>query len=341
MSPGALVHVGDRLADVVRLWILDYDGTLLEEKDPASLEECFAIHRPETVTWIHMSGLHQPGVVEALGKHFNIHPLVLEDILNADHRPKIEDYEECLFLVIKNVSRQPDSREIDVEQISVVVGDNFVISFQESDRDIFEPVKKRIRNRMGRIRRRGADYLAYTLVDTVIDGYFHVLEDVEETIEAIEDTLISETDGDTLEAIHRLKREILFLRKNILPLWDITNRLEKEDTPFIDESTRIYIRDLNDHMTQIRETVEIFREMTTGLLDLYHSGVSNRMNEVMKVLTIISTIFIPLGFIAGIYGMNFKYMPELELKWGYAAVWCLILVVGVSMLVLFKRRKWF
>ena len=339
LSPGALVHVGDRITDRVSITILNYTEdrlTLLENVDP---KETFAYRDGGGMTWIQVRGLHQPEILEAVGTHYGLHPLVMEDILNTGQRPKTEAYDSCLFTVLK--SFRNNEKAVWGEQISIVLGANFVISFQESDEDLFEPVVRRLKNKLGRIRHLKSDYLAYTLMDTVIDHYFEVIDFMADEIEQIEENLMERPDAEILEAIYQLKREILYLRKNIFPLRDVTLRLEKGDSPLIRESSRFYLRDLYDHIIQITDTIETFRETATSLLELYHTSVSNRMNEVMKVLTIISTLFIPLSFLAGVYGMNFKYMPELEFRWSYAVFWCVIVAAATGMILFFRRKKWF
>jgi magnesium transporter len=215
-----------------------------------------------------------------------------------------------------------------------------VLSFQEGNQNIFEPVRKRIRNGTGRIRKSGADYLAYALADTLVDNYFIVTEAIEDRMEAIEEDLLTDLSQDALQEIHELKRDIIFLRRAVLPVRGLISKLEKSDSPLVSDNTHVYLRDIYDHIIQVAETLETFREMAVSLLEIYHSGVSNKMNEVMKVLTLIATIFIPLTFIAGIYGMNFKYMPELEWRWGYPLVWLIILLLGIVMLIYFKKKKW-
>jgi magnesium transporter len=279
-------------------------------------------------------------VIEQLGKHFSLHPLLLEDILHTEQRPKMEDFGEYLFFVLKMLYLEEGRHEILAEQVSLILGSNFVISFQEREGDVFKYVRERIRNSKGRIRKVGADYLAYALIDAIVDNYFIILERLGETIEELEEELVTNPVSDTLQTIHHLKREMIFLRKSVWPLREVISALERGESPLIQESTGVYLRDLYDHTIQVIDSVETFRDMVSGILDIYLSSVSNKMNEVMKVLTIIATIFIPLTFIAGIYGMNFEYMPELSWRWGYPAVWFVICAIFITMLAYFKRRKW-
>ena len=339
LSSGTLVHVGERKVEKVRISVIDYDADNFYEKVVDSVEECYRFRDTSTVTWINIDGLHDPDVIGKLGGHFGLHPLVLEDILNTTQRPKMEDLGEAIYVVLKMTETGPDC-EIVTEQLSLIFGSNYVLSFQERPGDVFDPIRERIRKGLGRLRKMGPDYLAYALLDAVVDDYFIVLEKLGERIETLEDDLIANPNRKTLRDIHDLKSRMLLLRKSIWPLRDAVGRLERAETPLIRESTVIYIRDVYDHMIQVIDNIETFREMLSGILDIYLSSVSNRMNEVMKVLTIIGTIFIPLTFIAGVYGMNFKFMPELEWRGGYFVVWGLMLAVGITLLYFFKRKKW-
>jgi magnesium transporter len=339
LSPGTLVHVGERKVEKVRITVIDYDAENFYEKVVDSVEECYRFRDTSSVTWINVDGIHDPDVIGKLGGHFGLHPLVLEDIMNTTQRPKMEDLGEAIYLVLKMVETSPDGC-LSTEQMSLIFGPNYVLSFQELPGDIFDPVRERIRRGQGRIRKMGPDYLAYSLLDAIVDDYFVMMEGLGERVEALEDELIANPDRRTLRDIHDLKGKMLFLRKSIWPLRDAVGRLERAETPLIKETTDIYLRDVYDHLIQVIDNVETFREMLSGILDIYLSSVSNRMNEVMKVLTIIGTIFIPLTFIAGVYGMNFKFMPELEWRGGYFVVLGVMLAVGVSLLFWFKRKKW-
>ncbi|MEA1925215.1 MAG: magnesium/cobalt transporter CorA [Candidatus Altiarchaeota archaeon] len=340
LPPGTLVHVGERREDEIRITLLDYDKGNLEEKKVMDIEECSLLKDKPTVSWINIDGIHHVDVIEKLGEKFSLHPLLLEDILNTDQRPKIEDFDDYLFIVLKMLFYDKKEREFRSEQVSMILGPNYVISLQESIGDVFDPVRERIRNGKGRIRCKGPDYLAYSLIDSIVDGYFLILEVLGEEIEDLEDELIHEPDQDTLGQIHRLKRELVLLRRSVWPLREAVNKLEREPSPLIDESTRIYLRDVYDHVIQVIDSIENYREMISGMLDIYLSSVSNRMNEVMKVLTIISTIFIPLTFITGVYGMNFKHMPELGWQYGYPIVWAIMFLTAFSMFLYFRRKRW-
>jgi len=340
LPPGVLVHVGEKRAEKVRISLIDYDEKGFQEKEVKNIEDCFPFKDTPTVTWINIDGLHEVELIEKLGKHFDLHPLLLEDILNTGQRPKLEDFEDYLFVVLKMLSQTKKEEEIIAEQISLVLGPNFVISFQEREGDTFDPIRERIRSGKGRIRKMGADYLAYALIDAVVDGYFPLLEKFGERIEGMEEELVSDPAPETLQTIHDLKREMIFLRRSVWPLRELISGLQRGESPLVKETTKVYLRDVYDHTIQVIDSIENFREMVSGMLDIYLSSVSNKMNEVMKVLTMIATIFIPLTFIAGIYGMNFEYMPELGWRWSYPIVWLIIIAIAALMVTYFKRKRW-
>jgi len=340
LPPGTLVHVGEKRRERVKLSVITYSGSSFREAKVANIKEAVSLRDKSLVTWLNIDGVHQPEIIEQVGKQFGIHPLVLEDIVYTEQRPKIDDLDYYIFVVLRMLRFDEKESETKSEQVSIVLGRDFVISFQEKQGDVFEVIRERIRNNKGRIRKMGADYLAYALIDAIVDNYFLILEKLGETIGDIEDKLVTNPSTETLRAIHDLKREMIFLRKSVWPLREVIRRVETSESPLINKSTSIYLRDVYDHTIQVIDSVETFRDMLSGMLDIYLSSVSNRMNEVMKVLTIIATIFIPLTFVAGIYGMNFRYMPELEWSWGYPFVLLLMLAVGIAMLLYFRRRKW-
>jgi magnesium transporter len=340
LPPGTLVHIGDRKVEKTKITLIDYDEAQLQEKELETVDECFPFKDKPTVTWINIDGIHQVEIIEKIGKHFNIHPLILEDILHTGQRPKMEDFEDYIFVVVKMIYYDEKDNEIKAEQLSLLIGPNFVISFQEKEGDVFDPVRDRIRKSKGRIRKMKADYLAYAVIDTIVDHYFVVLEKLGEKIEDMEEELVTNPTPETLQTIHTLKRELIFLRKSVWPLREVVNNMERGESSLIDESTGIYLRDVYDHTIQVIDTIETFRDMVSGMLDIYLSSISNKMNEVMKVLTIIATVFIPLTFIAGLYGMNFKYIPELEWHWGYPVLLFVMAGIGFLMLVYFRRKRW-
>ena len=340
LPPGTLVHVGERKAEKVKIRILDYDEAQFEEKEAKTIEESFPFKDKPTVTWINIDGLHEVEIIEKLGSHFGLHPLLLEDILNTDQRPKMEDYGDYIFVVLKMLYSGENKDEIEAEQVSLILGSNFVISLQEREGDVFDPIRDRIRKSKGRIRKTGSDYLAYALLDAIVDNYFLILENVGEKIEDTEQQLATNPSPETLQYIRELKNEMIFLRKSIWPLRELINGLERCESTLIHESTGAYLRDVYDHTIQIIDTVESYRDMISGMVDIYLSSISNKMNEVMKVLTIFASIFIPLTFVAGLYGMNFEFMPELTWHWGYFALLGFMVFVGVSLMVYFKRKRW-
>ena len=340
LPPGTLLEKGAVRSEPVKVWVREYNGDSFSEqqREAASFDGQLSV-RKDAVTWIHVTGVHSTAVVEKLGRCFGLHPLVMEDIVGANHRAKLEDYEEHVFLVAQAVYHTEDG-EYTSEQISIILGENYVVSFQESCHDLFAPVLARIKSGKGRICRLGADYLAYALIDTVVDYYFVMIEDLGEQIEQMEEQLVLEPERSMVSSIYALKNELLFMRKAVRPLREVLNSLERGDSRFFSDATLLYLRDVYDHIIQVLDTLETYREMVTGMLDIYLSSVSHKLNEIMKVLTIISTIFIPLTFLAGVYGMNFKYMPELEWRWGYPFIWAVMIVAALIMVRYFRRKQW-
>ncbi len=341
LPPGTPVFIGEKKAEKSRVSVMDYDESRFQEREIHKIEECIPFKESPTVTWINVDGVHDVEFIQKLGEYFDLHPLIIEDIVNTQQRPKMEESEKYIYLVLKMLYVDNEKGETQVEQVSVVFGKNFVLSFQEKEGDIFESIRERIRNGKGRIRKMGADYLAYALIDAVVDHYFIILERDGEKIEVLEENVVADPEPQTLQDIHRLKREMIFLRRSTWPLRELVNALERGESPLVQKTTRIYLRDVYDHTIQVIDTLETYRDMLSGMHDTYLSSISNRMNEVMKVLTIIATIFIPITFIAGIYGMNFEFMPELKWRWAYFGVWGIILFIVLGMVFFFKRKKWF
>jgi magnesium transporter len=341
LPPGTLIHVGEQKVQRVRITVLDYDEQSLQEKEVERVKDLLPLKETPTVTWINVSGIHDTRVLGDFGEHFDLHPLLLEDILNTEHRPKLQSYEEVIFVVLKMLSFEEKASEIRSEQVSLLLGPTFVVSFQESEGDVFDPVRQRIRSQKGRICRNGPDYLLYALIDAVVDHYFVVLEGIQGRLEALEEEVFRDPTLETLQAMQKAKRQLLFLRKLVWPLREVANGLLREEHALIGEGTEVFLRDVYDHTIQVIDTLESFRDTVSGLLDVYLSSLSNKMNEVMKVLTIIATIFIPLTFVAGIYGMNFEYMPELHLHWAYPAVWVLMALLAAVMILAFRKKGWF
>jgi len=339
LPPGTLVHIGKKRSEKTRIRLINYDESSFFDKETEDAEEYCAARASTGITWVNVDGIHQTELFQKIGDCFGLHPLVLEDIMNTDQRPKMEDFGDYVYIVMKMLSLNGHG-EIAAEQVSLILGKNFVLSFREQKSDMFEPIVERIKSGKGFIRKAGADYLAYALLDAVVDHYFVVLEKREEEIDALEEEVIANATPKTLQRIHKLRRELIFLRKAILPFRSVIGALERGESPFFEQTSRIYLRDIYDHTIHIIDTLETFRDLATGLLDIYLSSVSNRMNSVMRVLTVIATIFMPLTFLAGLYGMNFKHMPELEWRWGYPMVLLLMAAVGISMQVYFRRKKW-
>ena len=340
LPPGTLIQIEEKKVEKAKISLIDYDDAQFQEKEETTVEGCFPFKDKPSVTWINIDGVHQVDIMEKIGAHFGIHPLILEDITHTVQRPKMEDFENYIFVVVKMIYYDEKDNEIKAEQVSIILGPNFVISFQEKEGDVFDHVRERIRRNKGRIRKMKSDYLAYALIDTIVDHYFIVLEKLGEKIEGMEEELVTKPTPETLQTIHTLKRELIFLRKSIWPLREVISVLERGELSLIHESTGIYLRDVYDHTIQVVDTIETFRDMVSGMLDIYLSSISNKMNEVMKVLTIIATIFIPLTFVAGIYGMNFKYIPELEWHWGYAGALILRGLIAFVMILYFRNKKW-
>ena len=340
LPPGTLVHIGKGDSEPVRVTVIDYNAEEFQEKEMTDLGECSALRDSATVTWVNVDGVHDVEVIRRIGEQFGLHPLTLEDVVNTQQRPKLEDFEHYLFMVLRMLYCDPEETVVCSEQVSLVLTKTCVISFQEQEGDVFEAVRARLRESKGKIRTLGADYLVYSLADAVVDNCFAVLETVGERVEAVEDQVVAEPSPEVLQTIHRLKRELALMRKSLWPLREMISQLARAESPLVRETTGIYLRDVHDHVIQALDTVETQRDMVTGMLEIYLSSISNRMNEVMKVLTIIATIFIPLTFMAGLYGMNFTYMPELEWRAGYPLALGAMLVVAVIMLIYFRRKKW-
>jgi magnesium transporter len=339
LPPGSLVYTGEKVDTKVSITIIEYDEGHYQESEKATFDECLLLQDKPGVTWIKVEGVHAVENLQKLGECYHLHPLVLEDILNTDQRPKIEDFDDYIYIVLRLINYNQD-REVTSEQISLILGRNFVISLQESDGAVFAPILERLRTSKGRIRKSGADYLVYTLMDLIVDNYFVVLEKFGEALEYLEEEVVTKPSTQTLQDIHRFKYDMIMLRKSVWPLREVIGRLERRESDLIQEATGIYFKDVYDHTIVAIDNIETYRDILSGMLDIYLSSISNRLNEIMKVLTIIATIFMPLTFLAGVYGMNFKHMPELEWTWGYPASLGLMLVISLSMLIYFRKKKW-
>lgn len=337
--PGKVVYVGEKGHLPTSLEIINYNEEYQDRTHTDNVEDAFAHKDTEMITWINVNGLNNSKAIEKLGKHYGLHPLILEDIVDTQQRPKIDEYDNYLFVVVKMLYSKGD--DYVNEHISFVVGQNYVLTFQESEVDVFDGVRNRIKTGRGRVRTAKSDYLMYALIDAIIDNYFEIIESLASRIENLEDYLfLGNPDSNVSQDIQNLKREIIQLRRAIYPLREVTSRIENSDNGLFEVKTFNYFRDLHDHIIQVSENIEIYREMIWGLMDMYMSTISNKMNEVMKVLTIMASIFIPLTFIAGVYGMNFENMPELHWKYAYFYVLGFMLFVIIMMLWYFKRKKW-
>jgi len=341
LPPGSLIHVGDVLETVTRMSVINYSKENIEEQKIQSVDEILKYKDNDTVTWVIIEGLTNVDIVERIGTIFGIHQLVLEDILNTHQRPKFEEYDDHLYIVLKCLLSEDEQFTVSYEQISLLLFKNFVFMFKEKKDALFHPFQQRIRTSKGRLRSLGADYLTYAILDTIVDQNFILIDSLDEAITSLEDSLLaSEPTQDTLNKIQRLKREIISIRRHVSPIRELLAGMLRSESELINEKTHIYLRDVSDHAIRVIESIESYRDILTGLLDIYMSSVSNKMNEVMKVLTVFASIFIPLTFLVGIYGMNFEYMPELKWKWAYPALWIAFITIPVVLLIYFKRKKW-
>ena len=348
--PGTAVYTGVQKLDEVLITVRDFDESHFDSIDIEKIEKSAPYLEDKSKTWIQVRGLHDVEKLQTVWDYFDLHPLIQEDIVNTTQRPKVEFYNGVVFIVMRMIildkAGNGESASIETEQISIALGNNFVLSFEETDDPVFAPVLKRLENSNTRLRSLGSDYLAYALIDNVVDHYFNALDLIAEKIEELEEQIIEEPRQEHLPSIHALRRDMIQFRKSVWSLRDGINSLVRDDVPLISDEVRIFLRDVYDHLIQVIDSIETSREMVYGLYDMYMSGLSNRMNEVMKVLTIIATIFIPLTFVAGIYGMNFDpgaspyNMPELSWYWGYPASLVVMFVIAIIMVIYFRRKHW-
>lgn len=340
LPPGSLVYVGKEEVEKTKLSVTTFNETLCEERELTSASELSVVKTQNQYAWIALTGLQQVQIVDEVGKIFNIHPLVLEDILNTHQRPKVEEFDEYLFAVVKLIEFNTTTNEIGVEQYSIVLGANYLLTFQEKPVPSFDRVRDRLKTGRGKIRKLGADFIAYCLIDSIVDNYFVVLEKISERIELLEEEVVLNPNREIIQVIHRLKTDMIYLRRAIWPLREVINRLLITDSDFVKDEISPYLRDVYDHAVHIIDTLETFRDIVSGMLEIYLSSINHRLNEVMKLLTIISTIFMPLTFFTSWYGMNFKHMPELDSFWGYPLVAGLSLSVACAMLIFFRKKEW-
>jgi magnesium transporter len=347
LPPGSVVYVGKERAHVVEIRVLDYDRDSYWDSSTLDWQDIQRRHAAPTTTWLNIDGLHEVSVVEDVGRMFGLHPLTIEDIVNATQRPKIDIFDDYLYLVVKMPLYDEEEKRVEMEQVSFVLKAGLLITFQEKKGDVFDGVRRRITANKGRIRKMGGDYLTYALLDAIIDSYFGILERIGEYVEILELELVGDPRPATLHKIHELKREMILLRKSVWPLREVVSSLQRDEIPLISEAAAPFFKDIADHVIQVLDIVETFRDIVSGMLDIYLSSISNKMNEVMKVLTIFAAIFIPLTLVAGIYGMNFNperspfNMPELNWAYGYPFALGLMAAMAGGMLIYFKMKKWF
>ncbi len=341
LPPGQIIYLGEQLTNKSVIELISYNSHEIDDIFSDKAEDILKQIKPENINWLNIDGLHNTPLIEATGNFFNINPMTLEDILNPDQRPKIDDYDDYLYFTLKTLNSLKQN-DIIYEQISFVLGKNFLISFQEKEGDLFEGLRHRLKNDPNsKARKRGSDYLFYRLIDTIVDSYYLILENLGDRIEILEDEVYVNPTHKTLKQIQALKKELIYLRKTVYPIREAISKVMKNEHHIIKKETVRFFTDVYDHSIHVIETLETYRDLTTGLMDMYMTSVSNKMNEVMKVLTVIATIFIPLTFIAGVYGMNFEYMPELSWRYGYAGVWAIMLLCLLGMIFYFKRKNWF
>jgi magnesium transporter len=340
LSPGTVVFTGERRIERTRITVTDFDQTTLTEVEVGRPAECAACRESSTVSWIDVEGLHDVSLIEEMGALFSIHPLVLEDIAHPGQRAKLEEHEDYLFIVVRGITPGPDEEPVE-EQVSMIVGRTCLLTFQERASPVFDAVRQRIQTNRGRVRRMGVDYLAYALLDAVVDQYFLVLEDIGEELEGLEETLLADPGPHVVQQLHDLRKEVMTIRRAAWPIRDMLNTVLRGESELFNPGTLPYLRDLQDHTLHVVDIVENFREVQMSLMDVYLSSISQRTNEVMKVLTVIATVFIPLTFVAGVYGMNFEHMPELHWKWGYFAFWGVMLAITGVQLYFMRRKHWF
>ncbi|MDP3556643.1 MAG: magnesium/cobalt transporter CorA [Bacteroidota bacterium] len=336
--PGTMFYNGEEKDQRVKITLIEFNETEYFEDNFYDLSDCLTHVKDNMVKWINVEGVHNIELIEKFGKLYNLHPLTLEDIVHIDQRSKFEDYDHYVITILKMIMYDT---EVHSEQLSLVLVENTLISFQEPDSgDAFDIIRARLRQNKGRIRKLNSDYLFYALLDAVVDCYFDAIEKIGDKVEKIEEEIINEPRRESLIELYKLKREVIYLRKQVWPLRDMISNLLRSETSFITSSTQLFFRDLQDHSTRIIDTVETYRDLLSGIMDIYLSTNSNKMNEVMKVLTIISSIFIPITFIVGVYGMNFDIMPELRSPYGYAIVWSVMLILIIGQIIYFKKKKW-
>jgi magnesium transporter len=340
LPPGTIVHVGAENTSDVNISLIHYTVEKAEQQHNLSVDKCSQFKGSEGITWIQVSGIHNTKIIENLGKQYNLHPLVLEDIPNTELRPRYEEFEDCIFFTLKNLGFKKEEDEIKYEQISFIFGKDFVISFQEKENQLFKSIEERLLNGVSKARNRGTDYLVYLMIDATVDNYYAIAENIEDKIEELEDRVLLDTTGKSLSEIQKMKRDLVILMKTVFPLREAIGKMLRRENILVQESTHIFLNSVYDHAVHIIESIDTQRDLLSGMMDIYLTNISNRMNSVMKVLTIIATIFIPITFFAGVYGMNFGNIPEIGWRHGYIFFWAVCIASVSIMIIFFKKKKW-
>ncbi len=341
LPPGTLIHIGEKHESKSKISVTQYNADTLIRHDISSITELKQLKSAGVITWVNVDGLSDIHIVESIGQELNIHPLVLEDILSTHQRPKLEEYEDFLYMVIKGIElNQGKNFSLQYEQISILLLANYVVTFKEKADDTFNPIYNHLQNRNGRLRQFGSDYLAYVILDTIVDEYFVVEDNLDEIIDPLEDNILFNSNKEMLQTVQQIRRGLISMKRNISPLRELLATIQRADTPLLHEKTLRYYGDVYDHVLRVTDSLESYRERISAMHDIYLSSISNKLNETMKILTIFASIFIPLTFIAGIYGMNFEYMPELKWRWAYPMIWVIFIMISIGLLLFFKRKKW-
>ena len=340
LPPGTIVHIGNHLAEIITLSVIDYDKESVKVFENTNLKKCLISFRDPENSWIQIKGIHDAKMVETIGKHFGLHPLMLEDIVNSGQRPKLENYKDDLFIVLKLLRYNSEKNKIEEEQISLILGKNYLLSFTESTSSIFKPIEEHLKNKESKIRSNGIDYLCYSLIDFIVDNYFLVLEKFDSRLEELENALLEQPHPKLLQDIQRVKWDLATIRRCIWPVRETVNQFLRLDSPLIKDSTKLYMHDVYDHSIRAIDIIEAFRDISAGLLEIYLSNINLKLSEIMKVLTVVSTTFVPLTFIVSFYGMNFENLPGLKQSWGFGLVISLMLLSLASMLLFFRKRQW-
>ncbi len=341
LPPGTLIHIGEKHESKSKITVTQYSADALITHEINSIAELKPLKKTGVITWINVDGLNDIHIVESIGQELNIHPLVLEDILSTHQRPKLEEYESFLYMVIKGIELDQERNfSVDYEQISILLLVDCVITFKEKSDNTFDPIYYYLQNNNSRLRQFGSDYLAYVILDTIVDEYFVVEDNLDEVIDPLEENILFNPTKEMLQTLQRIRRNLISMKRNISPLRELLATILRSDNPLFQEKTLRYYGDVYDHILRVTDSLESYRERISAMHDIYLSSASNKLNETMKILTIFASIFIPLTFIAGVYGMNFEYMPELKWRWGYPIIWIIFITISIGLLFFFKKKKW-